>query len=174
MIKKIRLGTRINEAVEQVQTVLNPDLTTTNNSNTNEDGAIQRSITLVASGAAISKAITIAEIVKRRGLGNNKQSCDIIQNTRLVSQEPSHSSAAIQTKTSKMDLDNGNEEQDKEVVVEEEGQWKEVLGDRQRQPQIVPVLEITLTCTASSSISISDSSNQEQVLGCKSLMQIPK
>lgn len=103
MHKKIRAGTRINETVDQVEKALDSN----------------DSVTLEASGNAISKAITIAEIVKR-----NTSTLRI--NNRLFRAE-------VDTK----DKEPAGEAED------EEGRWRAVQTTSTRK--FIPCLEIILS-----------------------------
>lgn len=101
MIKTIKVGTKINDAVSEVEKILQSD-----------------GITLRASGNAISKAITIAEIVKR--------------NTTVgaLSQSNTLCKVSSKAKTSAEEAD------------EEEGEWKETC--QPLKSSFEPCLEITL------------------------------
>lgn len=106
MNKTIKLGTRINETVEQVEQALESI----------------GSATLIASGNAISKAITIAEIVKR----NSRQ--PLKQLNRL-------SKSPVQVAKAVVSAALGEEE--------EEGEWKAVPAADYSE-KFTPRLEIHL------------------------------
>lgn len=102
MIKAIKIGTKINEAVSEVEKILQSD-----------------DVTLLAIGNAISKAITISEIIKR-----NTTEGSLSQTNSL-------------TKVYRAVKEKGSQEID-----EEEGEWKET--SQSTKSKFEPCLEITL------------------------------